>query len=338
LASGAVISAGLQVVEVAGTASTTVVELGEQDVFGTAVGTILSGGSQIVEASGTASGTTVLSGALETVSAGGVDLGANISGGAQLDFGLASGVTVFAGSQVVEAGGRANGTTVDSGATLVVDAGGNASGTKLNSGATLEVFGTVSGTVVSSGVTFVVEPGGVASATTIQSGGTETVSAGGTDRGASVSGGVQLDFGLASGVTVFTGSQVVESGGVASGTNVDSGGTLVVDAGGNARGVTLNSGATLEVFGTVSGTTVNNGVSKPFADQNTTSAHNARVSSTAIRARPGRGTNVDSSRSASTRPQHASRKATILTANDRVASLSGSMCTAAMTSVHPRLV
>ena len=69
-----------------------------------------------MEASGTASGTTVLSGALETVSAGEVDLGANISGGAQLDFGLASGVTVFAGSQVVEAGGRANGTTVDSGA------------------------------------------------------------------------------------------------------------------------------------------------------------------------------------------------------------------------------
>jgi fibronectin-binding autotransporter adhesin len=213
-----------------------------------------------VEASGTASGTTVLFGALETVRAGGVDLGANISGGAQLDFGLASGVTVFAGSQVVDAGGRANGTTVDSGATLVVDAGGNASGTKLNSGATLEVFGTVSGTVVSNGVTFVVEPGGVASATTIQSGGTETVSAGGTDRGASVSGGLQLDFGLASGVTVFTGSQVVESGGVASGTTVDSGGTLVIDAGGNASGVTLNSGATLEVFGTVSGTTVNNGV------------------------------------------------------------------------------
>jgi autotransporter passenger strand-loop-strand repeat protein len=50
------------------------------------------------------------------------------------------------------------------------------------------------------------------------------VSAGGTDLGARISGGEQDDYGLASGATVFTGgTQVVESGGVASGTTVDSG-------------------------------------------------------------------------------------------------------------------
>jgi autotransporter passenger strand-loop-strand repeat protein len=50
------------------------------------------------------------------------------------------------------------------------------------------------------------------------------VSSGGTDLGAQVSGGTQFDYGFASGVTVFTGSQVVESGGTASGSIV-SGGT-----------------------------------------------------------------------------------------------------------------
>jgi fibronectin-binding autotransporter adhesin len=85
-------------------------------------------------------------------------------------FGTASGVTVFAGSQVVESGGLASNTTVANGGTLDV------------------------------------ESGGVADPTVILSGGTENVSAGGTDSGAQISGGAQLVFGSATGATVFTGS------------------------------------------------------------------------------------------------------------------------------------
>jgi autotransporter passenger strand-loop-strand repeat protein len=104
--------------------------------------------------------------------------------------------------------------------------------------------GTASGTIVSSGGTLDVFSGGLADPTTILSGGSETVSAHGTDDGAKISGGTQLDYGLASGAMVFTGAQVIESGGTASGTTVSSGGTLDVLSGGNAGGITVNAGAT----------------------------------------------------------------------------------------------
>jgi len=101
---------------------------------GTAVGTTVSGGgSEIVSSGGTASSTTVSSGGSlvvssggladptmissggsETVSSGGTDLGALISGGMQIDLGLVSGVTVYAGSQVVGSAGTAIGTKVSS--------------------------------------------------------------------------------------------------------------------------------------------------------------------------------------------------------------------------------
>jgi hypothetical protein len=67
-ASGAVIS-GLQVVEVAGTASTTVVELGEQDVSELRSAPS-SAAAIVVEASGTAAVRRSFR-ALETISAGG---------------------------------------------------------------------------------------------------------------------------------------------------------------------------------------------------------------------------------------------------------------------------
>jgi autotransporter passenger strand-loop-strand repeat protein len=61
--------------------------------------------------------------------------------------------------------------------------------------------------------------GGLADPTTIYSGGSEIISAHGTDLGALISGGTQLDYGLASGATVFAGWQVVEAGGTASATS-----------------------------------------------------------------------------------------------------------------------
>lgn len=65
---------------------------------------------------------------------------------------------------------------------------------------------------------------------------------GGTDRGARISGGVQLDYGLASGATIFAGSQVVENGGIARASIVHSGGTEYVSAGGSINGVTIRGG------------------------------------------------------------------------------------------------
>ncbi len=54
-------------------------------------------------------------------------------------------------------------------------------------------------------------------------------------------------FGLASGATIVRGVQVVESGGTANGTVIQSGGTLEVLRGAAANGFTINSGGVLEV-------------------------------------------------------------------------------------------
>jgi len=144
-----------------------------------------------------------LLGGSEIIASTGIDSGAQISGGEQDLFGLASGVTVFTGSQVVESGGIASNTTVSSGGSLVV----------LSSG--------------------------LADPAIIYSGGSETISAGGTDLGALVSG-TQLDYGFASGVTLSYGTQVVEAGGTASGTIVNFSGTEQVF--GRDVGATLLAG------------------------------------------------------------------------------------------------
>lgn len=124
---------------------------GSQNVFsgGLASGATLDGvASQNVMSGATAIDTTTSAGDEETVYAGGIDVGAQVSGGEQDVFGSASGATVFSGSQVVEAGGVAEGTTI-------------------NSGGVQYAFGTVNGTVIGSGGVLIVEAGGTAGANNI---------------------------------------------------------------------------------------------------------------------------------------------------------------------------
>jgi autotransporter passenger strand-loop-strand repeat protein len=82
-----------------------------------AVGTVISsGGEAIVYSGGTASGTINYGGVVQ-ISAGGTDIGEQMTGpNGQVDFGLAIGDVVSAtGIQYVESGGLASNTTVDSG-------------------------------------------------------------------------------------------------------------------------------------------------------------------------------------------------------------------------------
>ena len=67
--------------------------------------------------------------------------------------------------------------------------------------------------------------GGLADPTTILGHGIEIIHSGGVDFGALIKGGTQFDLGLASSATVFTGSQVVVSGGTATSTTINAGGT-----------------------------------------------------------------------------------------------------------------
>jgi autotransporter passenger strand-loop-strand repeat protein len=96
--------------------------------------------------------------------------------------------------------------------------------------------------------------GGLADPATIYGGGSETISSGGIDLGARISGGAQYDYGFASGVGIFAGSQVVESGGTASAGFVSSGGTLVVSSGGRSVSATLDGSgiASVSAGGTAS--------------------------------------------------------------------------------------
>ena len=103
-----IVSGGTMIVEAGGVASDT---------------TISSGGTLLVLFGGTADPTTISSGGTEIVSAHGTDLGAQISGGALLDYGFISGTTLFAGLQVVELGGTA-GELVASAGNVMISAGG----------------------------------------------------------------------------------------------------------------------------------------------------------------------------------------------------------------------
>ena len=87
--------------------------------------------------------------------------------------------------------------------------------------------------------------GGLGDPTRILGGGAEIVGAGGTDKGAQISGGEQEVFGFASGAAIKSaGTQVLEGGGTASATTVSSGGIieLIGDA---SASFTLRAGASV---------------------------------------------------------------------------------------------
>ena len=102
---------------------------------GTATGiTMASGGTLAVLSGGIARPVTIASGGLDIVSARGSDFGAQVSGGTQLVYGLASGATLMTGLQVIELGSIASRTLVSSGGTLDVLSGGTAVAPQLFAG------------------------------------------------------------------------------------------------------------------------------------------------------------------------------------------------------------
>jgi autotransporter passenger strand-loop-strand repeat protein len=285
----ATLSGGLEVVSRSGVASNaTILAGGSQTDLGATIGTVLFGGTETISTGGTASNTVVLSGGSlivlshgladpatiygggsETISKGGTDLGVNISGGIQIDSGLASGATIFAGSQVVGSAGRAFGTSVSDGGTEIVSSGGTTLGTLLASGQeTVLRGGHATGTVVSSGGYDLVSSGGTAIATTI-SGGTLEIAAGGTASGVvfSSSGGtLHLDSGsrLTGTISGFHLGDAINLGGLAfnassstlswtqktSGANAS--GTLTVKEGTQTQSLTLVGSYTASNFSAIS--------------------------------------------------------------------------------------
>ncbi len=233
-------SRGTQDVMAGGTASGTAVSSGgTQYDAGTASGTTLSGGTEVVF--GTAAGTTIASGGTQQVVAGGTTSDTTVSsGGTQYDAGTASNTTLSGGTQVVF--GSAANTTVDNGGTQDVVAGGMATGATVSSGGLQNDAGSAIGATLSGGTQVVFAS---ATSTTVDSGGIESVAAGGTASGTTVStGGIQYDAGTAISTTLSGGVQAVY--GSAAGTTIDSGGYEVALSGGTVGGATI-SGGTLEL-------------------------------------------------------------------------------------------
>ncbi|MGC2414835.1 MAG: AIDA repeat-containing protein, partial [Stellaceae bacterium] len=164
---------------------------------------IPKGVTEIVLSGGTARGTIILTGGTETVSAGGKDFNAKISGKQFVHGGATSATVAAGGNQYVDAGGTASATIVHSGGRQIVSAGGVASGSTVSSGGSL-----------------IVSAGGTVSSGRVNNGGTETV------------------YGRASGGTINGGIVHVASGGTATGTvTFVTGGTLQLDAGAGFTGV-----------------------------------------------------------------------------------------------------
>ena len=232
--------------------------------------------------SGTASGTIVNVGGVEVVASGGSDADALISGGTTqvLSGGVASGDTIFAGSQVVSSGGTAVNDKI-SGGTVVLESSAVLSGGIAFAGSgTLEIVGSAMPSATISGFTFgdvidlaSVAPvaGGIA---VLTSGNVLDVVEGGStyvldlDPSQNYSGTVFVLTSDGSGgvdvtnilnpisVTVSSGTLTVSSGRTSGGVLVLSGATLNIQSGGTASGTTLNRGGTDRVSGRDMGATL----------------------------------------------------------------------------------
>ncbi|WP_275246396.1 AIDA repeat-containing protein [Pantoea ananatis] len=244
-----------------GSAIGTIVNKGsKQEVWGgLAVYTVVNdGATQEIKSprhpdfSGTARSTTVNSGGTQKVNSGGTALGTTVSGGDQYlyDGSSASDTTVNTGGNQYVSGGSAISTTLNYGGTQTIYSGGSASDTTVNTGGNQYVSGgSASGAVLSGGSQFV-SSGGLTTSATVNSGSDQYIYSGASASGTTVNTGGNQYIYIGGSATVTTlnagGKQHVSSGGSASGTTVSSGGALWVDSGASAGSVAQLSGGALQ--------------------------------------------------------------------------------------------
>ncbi len=212
--------------------------------------TLRHGGELDVDFNGVASGTIISSGSTENVF--GDEYPA--SGDNAFDYGA---TILNGGSQTLGAGAIVVGTTIGSGGVQIVGSNAVVGGAGIKGGGLEEVLGggLVSGTVVSSGGTLELIGAAAATSVTYLAGATlEIVSR--AMIGATLSRGFTVEVGTDATVTsttVASSGQLVVSGGTASNTLVQGGGSVVVLAGGHTSGdLLVGSGSTLTARETVS--------------------------------------------------------------------------------------
>lgn len=172
---------------------------------------------------------------------------------------------------------RTDGLSVTSSATnAVLDAVGNqyvyemANATTIESGLLQYVYGTAVGTTVNAGGEQNIYFDGLATANILNAGGIQIDW--GHAEATAVSGGTQIVWGTANHTTISGGLQIVESGGLASDTEIYPGGEQAVFAGGHASNTTV--GGTQTVYGSADTTTVGfGGLQRVHGQVSTTTVH-----------------------------------------------------------------
>ena len=178
------------VVASGGTAENTILNTGNELVYGTDNNATINGGTQTVESGGVANGTT-LNGGEQIVLSGATVNNTVINGGTQEVSGTVSGTNIKGGVQSILSGGLSSGSTINGGE-MVVASGGTAENTILNTGSEL-VYGTDNNATINGG-TQTIENGGVANNTTLN-GGEQIVLLGATAKNSNLYGGTLSLYG-----------------------------------------------------------------------------------------------------------------------------------------------
>jgi autotransporter passenger strand-loop-strand repeat protein len=277
-----ILDGGTMIVDSGGVVDAAQVSSGGHDIVsanGTVSDTVISNfATENVFAGGVADFTVISDFGSETVSSGGVASGTVISGATQ-EVGVVSGnlVNNSAGQEIFASGSAIN-TVISGYGTQIIDGGGVASGTVIDSGTGFmeglqNVGGTAISTIVRAAGVETVDNGGVTRFSVISTGGTETALFGGVASGTVLSGGSAEIFGgsafnmvigsggfeaVSSGTSTDAivengGEELVLSGmfldpGSAFGTTVLSGGYEVVSAGGVLSNAMVSSGGTIQLW------------------------------------------------------------------------------------------
>ena len=235
--------------------------------------TVNSGGVFDVFSGGTATGVTVQSGgSLWVEILPGTYAKGSVNGYAfEMNSGRISGYTIFGGCGLnVYNGGTVTNTVVASRGTLNTDSGGTAYGTTVNSGGSFYMYGGIaSSTTLNSRAKMYLYYDGTAIGTTVNSGAYMNLT-GGSATGIVENGGYVTDTdarfvsyasNTIKGLTLSGTSATVHSGTTATGARVNDSGLFHVLRGGIASGTEVNSGGSMVAFSssTVYKTTVNDG-------------------------------------------------------------------------------
>ena len=250
------VSGGEQIIEGGGSAENAVVsENGIQQVgfYGTSENTrVDAGGVQTVGWEGTAANTT-LNGGTMNVESGGTSLQAKIVSGTQNVFGTDRESAVSGGIQIVKEQGYVHNAVISGTGIQQVDAGGTAENSVIENGGRLTVAGDINGAVVKKGGQAEIQNGGKTSGMSIN-GGNSYIKSGGEAVSSIISLGTEYVEGKSENARIYIGgSQIVENGGIASGSTVNLFGVQQVADGGQAAESRIIGGTQI-VRGTADGT------------------------------------------------------------------------------------